>query len=363
LNPYATNSIPYARLNAVGLNINYPADQQLLTSQIGSPLAAQRGFGNLPFPEFPSQLTVAQALRQMPEYTTVVQYFNPLGRTWYDALQTKATKRFSHGLDGLVTYTWSRNLIMGAEDNNQYSSPTPPVINDVWNRGNNKSLSGLDQPQVLTVAANYTTPKVFANNSGFAAKAASFIARDWTYGAVLRYASGFPFASPTATTNMSSLTEQTTLADRVPGVPLFTTNLNCHCFDPTQTFVLNPAAWVNPPNGQFGTANAHYNDYREQRHPVESMSLGRNFRIRERANFQVRAEFTNIFNRTGLNVPVATPATSTQTRNAAGQTSGGFGWITTAQIGGTLTSGAAAVAGQFPTPLPRQGTIVARFTF
>jgi hypothetical protein len=363
LNPYATNSIPYARLNSVGLNINSPADQQLLTSQIGSPLAAQRGFGNLPFPEFPSQLTVAQALRQMPEYTTVVQYFNPLGRTWYDALQTKATKRFSHGLDGLVTYTWSRNLIMGAEDNNQYSSPTPPIINDVWNRANQKSLSGLDQPQVLTVAANYTTPKVFANNSGFAPKAASWIARDWTYGAVLRYSSGFPFPVPTATTNMSSLTEQTTLADRVPGVPLFTTNLNCHCFDPTQVFVLNPAAWVNPPNGQFGTSNAHYNDFREQRHPVESMSLGRNFRIKERANFQVRAEFTNIFNRTGLNTPVATPATSTQVRAANGNTSGGFGWISTAQVGGTLTSGAAAVAGQFATPLPRQGTIVGRFTF
>jgi len=363
LEPWAPNAIPFARLAAVGLNINNPADQQLLVSQVNSPLAASRGFGGLPFPEFPPFLTVFQALRQMPEYTGTVQYFNPIGKTWYDALQTKATKRFSHGLDALVTYTWSRNLILGAEDNNQYSSPTPPIVNDVYNRMNSKSLSGLDQPQVLTLAANYTTPKVFASRSGFTAKTASWLARDWTYGAVLRYGSGFPFPVPAATTNLASLIGQTTRVDRVPGVPLFTADLNCHCIDPTKTFVLNPAAWVNPPNGQFGTANAHYNDYREQRHPVESMSLARNIRIRERANFQVRGEFTNIFNRTGLNVPTNTNAFATQTRNAAGVTTGGFGWINTAAVGGNLTSGAAAVAGTFATPLPRQGTLVARFTF
>ena len=50
--------------------------------------------------------------------------------------------------------------------------------------------------------------------------------------------------------------------NRVPGQPLFTENLNCHCFDPSKTFVLNPAAWVNPPAGQYGTAAAYYSDYR-----------------------------------------------------------------------------------------------------
>jgi Carboxypeptidase regulatory-like domain len=363
LMPLSPNAVTFQRLASVGLDINNPADQQLLTSQISSPLAASRGFNRLPFTGFPSQLTVAQSLRLMPEYTTTVQYFNPIGKTWYDALQAKVTKRFSHGLDALVTYTWSRNLILGAEDNNQYSSPTPPVVNDVYNRNNNKSLSGLDQPQILTLAANYTTPKVLTGRSDFASKAASWLARDWTYGAVLHYASGFPFTVPAATTNLSSLVFQTTRVDRVPGVPLFTQDLNCHCFDPTKVFVLNPAAWVNPPNGQFGTANAHYNDFREQRRPTESMSLGRNFRIQERANLQIRAEFTNIFNRTGLNVPTVTNAFATQTRNAQGLTTGGFGWINTAAVGGALTSGASVVAGQFATPPPRQGTLVARFTF
>jgi hypothetical protein len=367
LNPFASNSIPASTFQARGLSLTNPLDQQLLASPVDSPLAAAMGYGGLPFPQFPPGLTVAQALRPLPEYTGIVEYFNPLGKTWYDALQAKVTKRFSHGLSGLVTYTWSRNLVLGAEDNNQYSSPTPPIINNVFNRDNNKSLAGLDQPQALSVAANYTTPNILAGRSDFLSKAASWFARDWTYGAVLRYASGFPFPVPYSTTNMSTLEggtqAQNTLVDRVPGVPLFTENLNCHCFDPTKVFVLNPAAWANPPAGTWGTANAHYSDYREQRHPIENMSLGRNFRIKERANLLIRGEFTNIFNRTGLNVPTDSNAFATQTRNAAGNTTGGFGWISTAAVGGNNTAPAAAVTGTFATPLPRQGMLMARFTF
>jgi hypothetical protein len=363
LSVWASNPVSPQALAAVGLDLNNPADQTLLTSFVNSPLAISRGFGKLPFPQFPPGLTVAQTLRGLPEYTGLVQYFNPLGNTWYDALQAKVTKRLSKGLDSLITYTWSKNLVLGAEDNNQYSSPVPPIVNNVFNRQNNKSLAGLDQPQALTIAANYTTPRLFATTSGFLGKAASWIVRDWTYGAVLRYASGFPFPVPAATTNLSSLVFQTTRVNRVPGVPLFTQDLNCHCFDANKTFVLNPAAWANPPNGQFGTANAHYNDYREQRHPVESMSIGRNIRIKERASLSIRAEFTNIFNRTGFNLPTNANAFATQTRNAAGNTTGGFGWINTASIGGNNTAPAAAVAGTFATPLPRQGTLVARFTF
>ena len=96
---------------------------------------------------------------------------------------------------------------------------------------------------------------------------------------------------------------------------------------------------------------------------MENMSIGRNIRIKERANLLLRAEFTNIFNRTGLNVPTNTNAFATQTRSAAGKTTGGFGWINTAFIGGNNGAPAAAVAAQFGTPLPRQGTLVARFTF
>jgi hypothetical protein len=186
--------------------------------------------------------------------------------------------------------------------------------------------------------------------------------REWTAGTVLRYASGFPFKVPTATTNLNSFIFQGTNVDRVPGEPLLTTDLNCHCFDPNATFVLNPKAWANPPLGHFGTANAHYDDYRMQRRPQESVSLARNFRMKERASVQIRAEFSNIFNRTGINVPSFTNAFATQTR-VNGQATGGFGYISPAAVGGAASNPAAASTATFATPPPRQGTLVLRLQF
>jgi opacity protein-like surface antigen len=362
LSPWASNAIPFSTLAAYGLSLDNAADRSLLAAPLNSALAAQRGFSTPPYPGFPVGLTVAQSLRPAPQFTGIVQTWNPLGNTWYDALQAKATKRFSHGLDAVVTYTYSKSLALGAEENNNYGSTTTPVINDVFNRQNNKTLSGFDQPQALIVAGNYTTPKVMAGAPGLLDKLISWAVGDWTAGAVLRYASGFPFKVPTATTNLSSFIFQGTNVDRVPGVPLYTQDLNCHCFDPNSNFVLNPAAWANPALGHFGSANAHYGDYRMQRRPQESVSLARNFRFKERASLQIRAEFSNIFNRAGINVPTATNAFATQTR-INGQTSGGFGYIPSAAVGGAASNPAAASAATFATPQPRQGTLVVRLQF
>jgi hypothetical protein len=117
--------------------------------------------------------------------------------------------------------------------------------------------------------------------------------------------------------------------------------------------VLNPKAWTDPGPGQFGTSAAYYDDYRYQRHPTENMSLARNFRIKEKYNLQIRAEFVNIFNRAQINDPAfgnadQAPAPGAGGSFANGQGSG-FGYIATP-----------------PTAMsrpPRQGTLVARFTF
>jgi len=128
--------------------------------------------------------------------------------------------------------------------------------------------------------------------------------------------------------------------------------------------VLNPKAWRNPPEGQFSVTNSHYGDFRQQRRPNESISLGRRFRMGERVSLLLRAEFTNIFNRTGINVPsVVNPLATPTIDNVTGFTTGGFGYINTAAVGGSNTNPAAAGTATFATPPPRSGTIVARVQF
>ncbi|MBV9504488.1 MAG: hypothetical protein JO323_05725 [Acidobacteriia bacterium] len=182
----------------------------------------------------------------------------------------------------------------------------------------------------------------------------------WQTGALATYASGAPILVPASANLLNTYTFETaSYLNRVPGVPLFLKNLNCHCFDPTKTLVLNAAAWTSPPPGTFGTSAAYYSDYRAQRHPVENFSVGRTFRIREQMNLTIRAEFINIFNRTVFPAPSATSPLTPPTCFVSGNNgptgacqpgstiASGFGFIQTASIPGT----------------PRQGQIAARFRF
>ena len=102
-----------------------------------------------------------------------------MGKTWYDSLQAKATKRLSHGLGATGVFTWSRNLTQGQNLDPGNLSLGNAVINDVFNRNNNKYLSDFDQPLQLNFSLTYITPKPALGNS-LAGRTASWIARDWT---------------------------------------------------------------------------------------------------------------------------------------------------------------------------------------
>jgi hypothetical protein len=292
---------------------------------------------------------VAQSLRPFPQFASITSLFSPLGKTWYDSLQVKGTKRYSSGISFTSAFTWSKNLAMGAPSNVVTGTTGGGPLNDVFDRNGNKNLSPFDQPFIFNVALNYTLPTLRTN------KVISWAVRDWTIGAFVTYASGLPILAPAAQNNLNSLLLRNSggalsYANRVPDQPLFTQDLNCHCYDPNKEFVLNPNAWSEPAAGQFGTGAAYYSDYRAARIPQENLAFGRTFKIGEGGvNFNVRAEFTNIFNRTIIPVPTSTNARATQTRDVAGVPSAGFGRINTASAPGTPTS--------------RQGMIVGRFTF
>lgn len=202
----------------------------------------------------------------------------------------------------------------------------------------------------MTIAANYTLQRWGQN------RWLNYAIADWTIGAVLQYGSGLPIPVPLniSNNNTSTLLRGASWAQRVPGEKLFLQDLNCHCFDPARTQVLNPNAWTDTPSGQFSSSAAYYNDFRYQRRPAELMSVGRIFRIKERMSLMVRAEFNNVFNRNllvgttaGTFVNPSTLRNAALTRDSQGRFTSGFGTINTTGV----------VTGE------RQGTLVARFTF
>lgn len=333
------NGISPQTLLADGLDITTASARAILAAPIGS--AAAGPFQNkLPYSGFPLTATVAQSLRPFPQFTTApTPLWAPLGDNWYNSLQLRVTKRVSHGLDLSYNFTWSKTLTQGIEGQ----------MNDIYNRNTNKYLSSLDRPLVSNINISYTMPAPRWTGN----KILKYALSGWQTGALLTYASGTPILVPASTNLLNTQTFLTTsFLNRVPGVPLFLQDLDCHCFDPAKTLVLNPAAWVSPPPGTYGTSPAYYSDYRSQRHPTENFNVGRTFRIRESISFSVRAEFVNIFNRIVLPAPSSTtpltPATcfvsSTTGATGACTTPGatiasGFGFIQTAAISGGARTG------------------------
>jgi Carboxypeptidase regulatory-like domain/TonB dependent receptor-like, beta-barrel len=367
LSPF--NALSQDTLRAYGFNdFTSAAEAKLLTSTVAGltpgnrSILNTRGISGLPYANFPSNQTVRQSLLPYPQYSTNGLTGSPLGKTWYDSLQVNVTQRFSHGLSFNMNYNFSKNL-------DQMSSP------DVFNRQLGKNLSIWDLPNQFRLTVQYQVPQV--KNSGLPVlsnKVVSYILSDWGIGAYLNYQSAPILGRPSS----NGTTPLSQFLGRGPGSAQLKRNadgsymnpwsvdwydydgnhhtdpidINCHCFDPTKTIVLNPAAWENVPDGQWANDLSSLRFYRGFRAPMENANFSRNFRIKERVNLNVRVEFNNVFNRMQLPQPTvsgnfASAPTTFKIGANTGLYSGGFGTIL--PLSGT--------SGQ------RTGTLVARITF
>jgi Carboxypeptidase regulatory-like domain/TonB dependent receptor-like, beta-barrel len=106
------------------------------------------------------------------------------GKSWYDALQLKADKRFSHGVQMLASYTYSKT-----EDN-----VTPAGLHPSLANVRMPALSkALDIPHIFVVSATYELPfgrgrRYFSQASGVAGA----LAEGWTTSIITNYHSGDP---------------------------------------------------------------------------------------------------------------------------------------------------------------------------
>jgi len=330
------NAITPSILRANGVDLSNANTRTLMTSQICSAGAIAAGF-KLPYAGFPCTASVAQSLRPFPQYSVSLgpQFANQ-GNSFYDSLQVRFVKRFSHGLDVTSNYTFSKTLNIGG-----YINADPS------NRTIQKALDSQSFPHIWVSAITYTTPKPTSN------RLVRAVLGNWTYAAALRYASGALIAAPQSVNsryNTYTFASGTPMV-RVPGAPLYLIDINCRCIDPNNINqrVLNPAAWTDVGAGAISPGAGYYNDYRGPHQVSENMNIGRTFQFREKMKLNIRAEFFNVFNRVPLGTPSSGNPTQTTTVNQATGAISGFGYYS---VGSTSNSGN-----------PRQGLLVARFTF
>lgn len=321
---------------------NY-ADYQLLQQPINSAAVMARmaaaGVGNgglaLPYSGFPLTNSLLSALYPYPQFGNLGWSESPTGRERYNSLQMKATKRFSHGLQAAGAFTFQKAFV-GANRQNFFNNAS-----SVWD------LENIPLRQ-LTFNIVYTVPR-----AAFFNKWENLLFSDWQIGGFAVYQSG-QFLTPPTNPISNFLTSEEYM---VPGVPLYNVGINNNAnLNPYTQQVLNPAAWAEVPAGGAGPAvGTLYANFRGPRRPVENANLGRNFRVGEKYNLQIRTEFTNIFNRTFLPNPSTAVAPQVAlTHNSSGQLTAGFGVIN-----------ATAAVNTVPTlnGMPRAGTLIARFSF
>lgn len=214
----------------------------------------------------------------------------------YDSLQLSVTKRLSHGLQFLASYTFARSI-------DDYSgAPTtelaPPPGNQ-QNRGSQRARSDFDRTHRFVYSFVYDLPKFYGGDS----KLGKSLLNDWELAGIITLQSGLPFSAVQAIGasifNRADLVSTDITRDG-------SVNDKLDRYFNTAAFRAPVATSANP----FGNSGRNILTGPDQRNV--DFSIIKFFPITERQKLEFRTEFFNIFNTVNFANPnnnIAVPAT------------------------------------------------------
>jgi hypothetical protein len=246
------------------------------------------------------QPTVAQALLPFPQFCGGLTALNEnAGFSSYHSFQAKGEKRLSKGFMFLASYTWSKFISSGIDQQfgagaDQYAGLFSP-----YQRSRNKSLDAQDVPHTFSLTSLYELP--FGKGHRFANSSNGFVDRlisGWQVDGIMRLQSGIPFFFRSSQCNIPAQFAMGCVPAIQNGANPFLTSYDK--WDPNAGPLLNQAAFENGSNGGVfsfdpgvgpRTSNLRQSSFRKF-----DMVLEKTTKINERMRFQIRAEFFNIFN-------------------------------------------------------------------
>lgn len=197
------------------------------------------------------------------------------GNSSYHAMQLWLNRRFSKRLAFQASYTWAHAISDVALTS--FTNTT----SDPFNFANDKGDADLDRRQTFVGNVVYELPSFRSWG-----KAAEFTLGNWQVNGIASYFGATPID---ITTGANTLGTASAVGQRpnYTGQPLYldTGDARIH---------LNPAAFARPAPGQLGTLGK--GSVRGKSITNFDLSLAKNWRYKERYQFQFRAEFFNIFN-------------------------------------------------------------------
>lgn len=249
---------------------------------VGRHLQTQNNI-NQPPPSTLATAALVNATRPFPAYGNIVQYQSSAASN-YNALEVKVEKRLSNGLNGLISYTYSKSLDDALAGNPQNSR----------NVAAEYGSSVFDVRQRLVVSGLYQLP---FGRTGYWLKSgpASWIVGGWEYTGIASVQTG-RYLTPVYSANVSNTYNS---ADR----PNLIGNPNSGPKTVQQWFNTT-TAFSKPATGTFG--NAGRDIIEAPGYTDLDSTLARSFPLPREANLQFRAEFFNIFNHPNFDPPNVT---------------------------------------------------------
>jgi hypothetical protein len=262
-----------------------------VSAALNNPAVVAAGF-RLPYPTFPTNLQLQQALRPFPQYSGFGSVASQTGHSTYNGLEVSFQKRYSVGLWLMSSYTYSKTLVSQNGMN-------------VYNQLTEKVISNVNRPQVFTMGYVYDLP--FGKGKPFASgmhPVANMVLGNWTVSAVHRYQSGAPISVGGCSQTLAGA--GSARCNYVPGQPLYNAN-----WDPTNpnSPYLNRAAFVQPANFTYGNVPAVIPHLYQPNQLSEDLAASKNipFGKSEKNNIEIRASAFNVANRHlmgGLNTTI-----------------------------------------------------------
>jgi Carboxypeptidase regulatory-like domain len=297
------------------LDAKHYALGNLLNLRIDDPAVVAAGY-RAPYAGFIADwgntATLARALRPYPHIQGPVNNeYNPVGSSWYDSLQLKLDRRFGN-LFTEFNYTWSKSLTnaSGSQTSGDSGNRNPKTDRSIQTLGEEgvlafeKSLQYTDTPHIFNAVVALDLPfgagKKFLSSNGVLDR----LVGGWTVSFVGSYASGaLMLLNAPMTYPQWGFAYGRKRVNIVPGAAI-RTGVARKDLDPrdiskgwlTKNFFTIPGTY------ELGNSPTYISELRDPNTYNDSMGFIKRTRITETINFELRAEFFNVFNRTNFGV-------------------------------------------------------------
>jgi len=226
-----------------------------------------------------------------PAYTAINEIFGDTNYANYNSLIIKATKRFSHGLTFLTTFTWSKNMDESSGGVGSSLNGSPGGPQNPYTFAGEYSNSNVDTPLRSATSISYELPigkgKALLNTSS---RAVDMFVGGWVINTVSIYQTGFPLQiyQNNANGQYGYAVQRPNMSSASPGT---SGSLEGRLYN-----YINPAAFSLAPAATLGNTPRTLGNLRGPTQANWDISIFKNIPVKERLKAQFRAEALNAFN-------------------------------------------------------------------